>query len=343
MDILNKRFGLRNRLVNEKYHNYEGSIPKDDLTEEKEPEFHALVRTLAEEIVRNPQSLLLDTYSRDERIHDWNKLVEKETISFDSRSRIGHKLLDHHMPHFWNVKNPKGVSVASLITEENLRKAILLNTQIHSTPYKSEIRRTLVFSGGLANVTKYRAGLSKYLVNRYSAERVLDPCVGWGGRMIGSLAAGAEYIGCEPDPQTFQGLQGILTDIEHESELYNEPAEQRLPKIPSQSVDMILTSPPYYTLEIYTGGNQSVKENMSWDTWVSTWLRPVIIECLRCLKVGGKSCWSVKNFKYPLADVVRDIHVEQGFKQLETITMKGPNRPSLTKPSEEQTFVYTNG
>lgn len=345
MEVLNQRFGLRNRLRNTAYHAYTGSIPKSELTQEKEPEFHAFVDALAEDLAAHPDAILLDTYSPHERLQDWNALVQKDAVSFDSRSRTGHKLIDHHMPHFWRVTNPKGISVASMITKDALRKAILLNTQMHSTPYKSEIRRTLVLSGSLASVTKYRAGLSKYLVKRYAATSVLDPCIGWGGRMLGALSAGATYTGCEPDPNTFKGLQGILTDIQRQADIHNKPAEAVVPTLPTHSFDMILTSPPYYTLELYTSGDQSVKQNMSWDEWVSDWLRPLLIECLRCLRPTGTSCWSVKNFKigsrvYPLADVVRTIHAEQGFVCVESCTMQGPGRPGVTKPSEEQTFIY---
>ncbi len=347
MDILNQRFGLRNKLKNTMYHNYVGSIPKSALTPEAEPEFHVFVDTLARELAAHPEALLTDTYTDVELYRDWEALVAHESDVFDSRSRVGHKILDHYMPHFWQVTNSKGVSVASLMSVESLKKAILLNTQMHSTPYKSEIRRTLVLSGGLASVTKYRAGLSKYLVKRYRATRVLDPCIGWGGRMLGTLAAGARYMGSEPDPRTMNGLREILEEIQkgREAQLYEGPAEQYLQTVPRGYVDMILTSPPYYSLELYGGGDQSVKPGMSWESWVSTWLRPVILECLRCLTPNGVSCWSVKNIKigsrhYPLADVVRDIHAEQGYTLLETFTLQGPGRPGVTKPSEEQTFVF---
>jgi hypothetical protein len=340
MELLNKRFGLRNLLSNQAYHNFQGSIPKSELTIEKEPDFHKTVSRLASELVANPNVLLVDEYSQEERKKDWINLVKQKTVKLDSRSRVGHKLLDHHMPHFWRVKNPKGKSVTSMMTLHDLQKAILLNVQMHSTPYVSEIRRTLVLSGGLASVTKYRAGMAKFIVSRYSAKRVLDPCIGWGGRMIGSLAADAEYIGCDPDLNTFQGLQGILQDIDKSAQLYNSPAESILPTLETGSVDMILTSPPYYNLELYTSGDQSVKENMSWESWVSNWLRPLVLQCLRVLKPDGTSCWSVKNFKHPLADVVRDIHTEKGFVCVESITLQGPGRPGVTKPSEEQTFIY---
>lgn len=347
MELLNHRFGLRNKLTNLAYHNYMGSIPKTALSPETEPAFHAFVDLMARELAASPEALLTDEYSDVERYRDWEALVAQDATSFDSRSRVGHKILDHYMPHFWHVTNSNGVSVASLMSVESLKKAILLNVQMHSTPYKSEIRRTLVMSGGLSSVTKYRAGLSKFLVKRYRATRVLDPCIGWGGRMLGTLAAGAEYMGSEPDPRTVHGLRQILSDIqkEREAHVFEGTAEDYLQTIPSGYADMILTSPPYYSLELYGGGKQSVKPGMSWETWVATWLRPLIKECLRALTPNGVSCWSVKNIKigsrkYPLADVVRDVHAESGFTLLETFTMQGPGRPGVTKPSEEQTFVY---
>jgi len=344
MDILGNRFGFRNLLRNTAYHNYDGPIPAEDITEENEPEIRGHITRLVNYLLENPDELFSDlTYTRDQRVTDWNKLVKADTSKYESRSRTGHKLLDHHMPHFWDVKNHKGHSVRSLMTQEALEKALYHNVKMHTTPYRSEIRHMLILTGGLGSVTKYRAGVSKNIVDRYDAKSVLDPCIGWGGRMIGSLSACATYTGCEPDPNTFRGLQGILQDCNQHADIRNQPAEAVIPTLPSESFDMVLTSPPYYTLEIYTAGDQSVK-NQSWDEWVAGWLKPLVIECLRCLKTNGKSCWSVKDFKmgklYPLATVVADIHREQGWLLREVITLTGPGRPGATKPSEEQTFVY---
>jgi hypothetical protein len=344
MDILARRFGFRNLLRNSRYHNYDGAIPAECITEENEPEIRGHISRLARYLVENPNELFTDlNYTKDERVSDWNKLVDADTSKYESRSRTGHKLLDHHMPHFWDVKSHKGHSVRSLMTQEALEKALYHNLKMHTTPYRSEIRHMLILTGGLGSVTKYRGGVSKNIVDRYDARSVLDPCIGWGGRMIGSLAAGATYTGCEPDPNTFKGLQGILEDCKQRADIRNEPAEKVIPTLPSESFDMVLTSPPYYTLEIYTAGDQSVK-NQSWDEWIAGWLKPLVIDCLRCLKPDGKSCWSVKDFKmgklYPLATVVADIHREQGWTLHEVITLTGPGRPGATKASEEQTFVY---
>ncbi len=360
-DILDKRFGLRSLLDQEEFHTLETSIPKEALTPDREPNLRDILSGVADYIVANPTSILTDTYSVQERKKDWQSLLTKpvlekgEILAIDARSRPGHKLMDHHMPHFWSVKNYKGVSVKSLITKPNLEKALMTNVMMHSTPYRSELRRMLIMTGGLGNVTKYRTVTAKAIVTYFGAKRVLDPCIGWGGRMLGALAAGADYVGCEPDPSTMTGLKGILadlpTDIQSKATVLEAPAEQALVSMEGD-FDLVLTSPPYFHLEQYTGGTQSTGTHPTWEAWSNQWLKPLVLRCLSLLKPDGVSCWSVKNFKtnklYPLADLVKRVHSDAGWTLVKTVVMKGSARPGAgriqkgkaTRDSEEETFCF---
>ena len=365
LDLLNTRFGLRALLQSTTHHTSLAAIPKEDLTAEKEPRIRQQLAALAAAIVATPTAILNDEYTALERRKDWESLVKKEVlrdgdiIPLDARSRPGHKLLDHYMPHFYDVANYKGVSVRSLMTQEAVEKALLANLAMHSTPYKSEIRRMLVLTGGLGNVTKYRAATAKAVVQYFGATRVLDPCIGWGGRMLGALAAGATYVGCEPDPKTAAGLRGILgdpaipTSIPQLAHVLEAPVETSWDILRgSGPYDMVLTSPPYFNLERYTAGDQSVTRHTTWSTWLRDWLQPVVLGCLSMLEEGGTSCWSVKNFRteawYPLADEVTRIHKEAGWTLVKTVTMRGSGRPGAgrvkggkeTRESEEETFCF---
>jgi DNA modification methylase len=117
---------------------------------------------------------------------------------------------------------------------------------------------------------------------------------------------------------------------------------------------MVLTSPPYFNLELYTAGQQSTNTYPTWEGWTEQWLKPVILGCLAHLKPGGVSCWSVKNFKtdkkYPLADVTKKIHQEAGWHLVQTVKMTGSARPGgkridedtgkEKRGSEEETFCF---
>ena len=365
-NIINKRFALRALLANEAYHISETSVPKTELTEEKEPNIRETLKAIAAKIVESPDSILLDTYDLAERRKDWAALQKKEVLSegqilsIDTRSRSGHKILDHHMRHFFDVKNWCGVSVRSLVNQEQMEKALLANLSMHSTPYKSELRRMLTMTAGLGNVTKYRTITSKAIVEFFQAKRIVDPCTGWGGRLLGTLAAGdTKYVGCEPDPKTAEALRQILADpaisatIRARGQIIEKPAEVALLEIAQMpKFDMILTSPPYFNLEIYTAGEQSISKWPTWDLWISEWYKPLILGYLTCLKEGGVSCWSVKNFKtdkkYLLADVTKKIHKDAGWDLIKTVVMTGSGRPGgkrivegkETRESEEETFCF---
>lgn len=365
--LLNKRFALRSLLSNKKHHVSEESIPKEDVTPEKEPTIRSKIAIIAKQIVANPDIILNDTYDALTKTSDWSSLEDKvvledgNIISIDARSRPGHKILDNHMPHFWDVRNHKGISVRSLFTQENIEKALITNLHMHSTPYKSEIRRMVTMTGGLGNVTKYRTVTSKAIAQFFGAYRVFDPCVGWGGRMLGCLSANDDivYIGCEPDIKTYQGLVNILDDtaipesVRDRAKIYNEPVEDVLVRMNDDDLyDMILTSPPYFNLEQYTSGEQSIIKYKTWDEWVDKWLKVVILGCLNHLYEGGVSCWNVKNFrtnkKYPLEDVVTKIHKDAGWELVKRVGMESSGRMGgnrikgkiETRKALEETLCY---
>jgi len=46
-----------------------------------------------------------------------------------------------------------------------------------------------------------------------TAGTVWDPSMGYGGRLLGAIAAGVNYIGTDPCIPTYEGLQGIFTTL----------------------------------------------------------------------------------------------------------------------------------
>ncbi len=54
--------------------------------------------------------------------------------------------------------------------------------------------------------------MTKSIINELECKTVFDPCIGWGGRMIGTTCLGEDYhyTGCEPFTKTFQGLEKWL-------------------------------------------------------------------------------------------------------------------------------------
>ena len=61
--------------------------------------------------------------------------------------------------------------------------------------------------------------------------------------------------------------------------------------------DLAITSPPYYNLELYSDETTQSHHYGSYEDWIDKFLKPVVHGVLDKLVEGGKSCWSVKNFK----------------------------------------------
>ena len=333
---------------------------KHALSSLSDAEFEALLPQLAAEL--ESHGVLREAYTDAEIQKDWNLLRSKDTITqatnISATEVAGMKILRKHMRHFHAVRNYKGHSVESLWTQPCLEKALRFNRAQHSTPYASEIIRSLSFANGLGKVTMYRPLMAKKVVSYFAQRlgtkevRVLDVCAGWGGRMIGakSVEGGdkshsgyispikVHYTGIDPCAKTYAALRAIrdelgLTNIT----LINQPAEVALQGFdPSVAYDIALTSPPYYNLEIYSDEpTQSVAStpdgpNSGYQTWLNEFLSPVIAGVIR---LGVKySCWSVKNFKtdkkYDLLDDVVRIHAEHGWQLMDTVfTMANSRRP----------------
>ena len=342
---------------------------KHALTNLTDAEFEALLPELAAEL--ETHGVLHETYSDAEIRKDWTLLLKKDTtinaMTISATEVAGMKVLRKHMRHFHAVQNYKGHSVKSLWTRPCLEKALRFNRAQHSTPYASEIIRSLSFANGLGKVTMYRPLMAKKVVS-YLADkdelkevRILDVCAGWGGRMIGAKSAEGgdkhpgiqvHYTGIDPCAKTYAALRAIrdelgLTNVT----LINQPAEVALQELdPTAVYDIALTSPPYYNLEIYSDEpTQSVASKdgptTGYQAWLNEFLKPVIAGVIR---LGVKySCWSVKNFKtdkkYDLLDDVIRIHAEHGWRLLDdtVFTMANSRRPGQKAPSAPHEVTMT--
>jgi 16S rRNA G966 N2-methylase RsmD len=273
-------------------------------------------------------------YTDDQLKKDWKNLlsepVDKNCIN--STVRHGMKICEHFMDNFWEIKDSKGRSFINQWNSDNLIKVLKWNRKSHSTPYISEIRRGIYFCTGMTKSTMFRPFLSKLIVDKYAKNSiVLDPCAGWGGRMIGTIAAGAYYVGFEPNTKTYNNLLRIIDylNLKGKVTLYNDVAEN-IDKYDFPEVRLVLTSPPYYNLEVYSDeSTQSVKTDQSYNEWLFSFLTPVIHKCINRGNNSVCSAWNVANFsKYKLIQDVEKIHNVLGFSKVDEFVVTSSKRQS---------------
>jgi transposase len=161
---------------------------------------------------------------------------------------VGNNIFKHFMPHMAEAKYR---SVSPKETFDNymmLRKVLEYSLTTKKSIIPDIIHDNLIhFNGGIIG---FSCGVAKALVERYSKENdtVVDPCSGWGGRLLGTITSKRKYVGFEPWDKTYRGLQNIISFFNIEADIIN--SEFLIDKAP-ESCDMIFTSPPYIDLETY--------------------------------------------------------------------------------------------
>jgi hypothetical protein len=323
---------------------------KHSLSNLSDKEFENIVGKLSSELEQN--GFIYDSYENSILLKDFQSLCKKDVnniTNINATSTVGMKIIKNFMHHFYDVQNHKKVSVHSLWKKDNLEKALRFNRKYHSTPYVSEIIRSLSFTNGLGKITIYRPLMAKMVVNHFKVKSVLDISIGWGGRLLGtkSVDENISYTGFEPCLKTYNSLCNIKSLLHLQNvNIINKPSEIGLLELPLDiKFDMALTSPPYYNLEIYSDEKTQSHTYGNYENWIDKFLRPVIDNVLLRVKY---SCWSVKNFKsdkqYNLFDDITKIHNENGWVILDIMfSMNNSKRPGASsdiKKSEEKTYVF---
>jgi len=255
----------------------------------------------------------------------------------------GNKIIRHYMHHLVEVEDHKGVSSVSEWTKERLTTILteaIDNKKVTNLAYISELQKKLKFSP----VTIYSPLMTKRILEHLDCRTVFDPCIGWGGRMLGTTMLGGSYTGCEPFTKTFQGLTQMKEDLNLSSvDIYNEPVEDVLERLGDKTYEMCLTSPPYYDLEVYSKEEtQSNQRYPTYDIWIADFLKPIIDYV--CSHVTKFSCWSVKNFKtdapHNLLDDVIRLHDENGWIKVPLELSIKKNTQGNIQATGDVTYVF---
>lgn len=188
--------------------------------------------------------------------------------------------------------------------------------------FRSLISSSLAF-GGAKMPLDFPASLARELINEYgNCGRILDPCAGWGGRLVGFLASDAtEYDGTDASPYQCEGDKLIYdtfkdsTRGEKVATITCSPFEKK--PLRSDYFDMAITSPPYFDTEKYIGGEQSREQYSGYEEWRNGFYRSLIEKVFDALKADGVFCLQVGSQRYPLLDDGLEIAESIGFELLE--------------------------
>jgi hypothetical protein len=226
-------------------------------------------------------------------------------------------------PHRLAVNcKPHGNVYDALRTDEKFRSLLaLLLVKMSKAHMRGIISQLNIGISGYRLANEFRPAIARDIYRRFLADvpapRILDPSHGWGGRLIGFLAAqlqGSTYYGVDPSIKTSLGVVELFnflkeSGIPGNAFIFNKPFED-MPEdvIEPESFDLVFTSPPYFDTEEYsTEDTQSYIKYPKFDQWVEGFYAPYLTKAISAAKSGAPVVMNVGNKLYPLAKITKKI------------------------------------
>jgi hypothetical protein len=236
------------------------------------------------------QSLISMMYSVYDAILDFSRLCNGE--------KCGEKITMLFNPHRYSTPTKNGKSIIEGFSTDSFLSGLARVTVFKDGKCRELLYQVLQLGiNGVQYVNEFPPYVARDIFKSYSATRILDPCAGWGGRMIGAASVGAFYHGFEPSTKTHAGLVKLGEFLR----LFNNGFDFIVDCIPfedaniSGQYDFSLTSPPYYDTEIYSNEDtNSCNRYKTYNEWINGFYLPMIRKTLNSatvfvLNVGSRT------------------------------------------------------
>ena len=233
----------------------------------------------------------------DEELNKEFALLQAYQPRETSRCFAGNPILYHYqLDNLCKVKTKKG-SFYDMMLDDDLREEwwVKINKYANGSRPKTPATRLFeIYRRCTGAVVFFKPTIAINMYHKYGATHVLDPCAGWGGRMLGAMAKGIAYTGIDTNLNLRPSYDAMMEQFGKVNMIWGDALEQDFTAI---DYDMVLTSPPYWDT-----GNLEIYELMKvWKTekeFYETFLIPLITKCRASIKRQGKVCFNISPKMY---------------------------------------------
>jgi hypothetical protein len=170
----------------------------------------------------------------------------------------------------------------------------------------------------------FKPWVAKHVYNKHLSENstIYDPCMGWGGRLVGTIDKNITYIGSDLNKNSVNSvtdLNGFLCSrVSKSNQFFQADASKVTREQLPEKIDAIFTSPPYDDTERYHGlEKQCTDTSQIYRNLFGLGIRKVIF-----------------NIPWRHSDNVKKIATDCGYKLIDTMEMKTSAPIRRSKMSE---------
>ena len=236
--------------------------------------------------------------TKEEAIKDLEKINDLTCDKLNVNSRIGNKFIDFFT--LMERLETKGIrsgksffdlweNRSEMYKKKSIQRLIKYKKERGSVNEVSIYKSMVDLFFGSVNIFKPSIAMDIYC--RFNPTSILDMTMGWGGRLLGACALNIpKYTGIDLNVSLKKPYEEMVEVLkEYTTTKINLMFKDAL-KVDYNKLDydLVLTSPPYYNMEIYTG-----TERRSVEEWNETFYKPLFDKTWNGLKVGGHYCLNV--------------------------------------------------
>jgi len=248
------------------------------------------------EIARRIKNITLDA-----AIKDFKKLQDSK---FTTTIKAGNKVVDY----FTFESRLNTIAIKGNITfydflyncDEFINSAGYIKRMIEYYEQSKFASMTLeskyydVFRLYFTSINAFPTIFAAAILDNYKPAAIIDPCAGWGNRLVAAMSRGINYTGFDTNTDNdYKNIIETLLPYAPAGGSYSVEHRDACGVDYSQyKYDCIFTSPPYYNIEIYNG---TVKQSRAdWNKWYSDLFKKVF----ESLTIGGIMILSINQDMY---------------------------------------------
>lgn len=226
--------------------------------------------------------------TEEEAIRDYNNLKKSELKKVTNETRIGNKFVDYFtFLERLETISKKGMSYFDFIKDtEYHKKPYIQNLLKYQKGDDKHVALYRVFKLHCGSIGLFKPLTAMEIYSRFKPTSVLDFTMGWGGRLVGACALDVpNYIGIDSNKQLkepYKKMVKLLKQLDSQTKIKLMFKDALKVDYSNLYYDCVLTSPPYYNVEIYEG-----MKSKSNEIWEQEFYIPLFRETYKHLKKGG--------------------------------------------------------
>jgi len=283
-----------------------------------------------------PRSPMPDVLQAVDQVRRSDAIIQEGLLPL---STVGMAAASSYHPHMIDVRcRGKRTPREGYEDDSILRQAILWRIRQGDDLLPYGVAKAIKMTTGVQAASNFRPVVVKALIERFGASFMLDPCAGFGGRILGAAACGIRYVGIDPCTKTVVANRRIIEDIGLKGSTIIQGCCEDVLGCGEWTPDFIFTSPPYFDLEKYSDEpTQSYMRFPTISEWQEGFLRPLIFKSSLILARGGVFALNVS---VDMIDVVKWYAESSGMTLMEDLTLPFNKRPYQDKAKTEPVLVF---